>query len=149
MNHDFDKDLLNTNKKLYNKGQSASPIYKNKAGSGLLCFKREWEQSHSNFLWRLSFFFSSLHWSEKGCWDITCGRVIKPHYSKQYTTIRTSCYLLHDGSHMGTDKQKSQNSNFLTFSGWTHIYLYFSSINSHKTLLPDSEVTEIPCRKCE
>ena len=41
--------------------------------SDLVCFKREREQSSPFFLWTHVLFL--LRRSQKGCWDITCGRV--------------------------------------------------------------------------
>lgn len=103
-------------------------IYKGKQPwFDLVCFRWEWEPSPSVFLWTYVFLFSALveRLLRHNMWLSQTNH--RTCYSKQYTTMRTSCHLPHNVSYMSTWKQQnmSQKADLLTSSGLKHITRIF------------------------
>lgn len=110
------------NENLYNMAQLATPIFKRGEIRSVLFQKRRRTKSLMFFLWTLFFCFSPLVWERllrHNMWSGQTNR--RTRYFKQCTTMRASCYPLHNGGHMGTCKQKWQNADLLTSSVWTHV----------------------------
>lgn len=118
-------------------------LYTNTKRQDQICFvSKENEPQVPGVSFERCFSFPPLVWERLLRHNMWSGRTNRrTRHSKQYATMRTSCYLLHDGNHMGTASRRTASP------GWKHIPGTFQVWINTKTSSPNVQFTQIPQRK--